>query len=74
MERMPLMGFAHQKRSGMRPDDGRGELRSNSFHACSPAGNEVTRRTCPFLLNDKVSADILSTPTPGLQARFLCNN
>ncbi|GEM_PF-4876468 len=24
MERMPPMGFAYRKRSGMRPDDGRG--------------------------------------------------
>ncbi len=38
MERMPLMGFAHQKRSGMRPDEG-GALRSNVFHAFSLAGN-----------------------------------
>ena len=37
MERMPLMGFAHQKKSGMWPDDGRGELRSNSFLAFSLA-------------------------------------
>ena len=43
MERMPLMGFAHQKRSGMRPDDGRGALRSNAFRAFSPTGSVATR-------------------------------
>ena len=60
MERMPLMGFAHQKRSGMRPDEG-GALRSNAFHAFSLAGSQAPKRKCPFLLNDKVSADTLST-------------
>ena len=61
MERMPLMGSAHQKRSEMRPDDGRGGLRSKPFRAFSLAGNEVTKGKCPLLLNDKVSADTLST-------------
>jgi len=60
MERMPLMGYAHQKRSGMRPDDVRGGLRSKPFHAFSLTGSAAIKRKCPFLLNAKVSADTLA--------------
>ena len=59
MERMPLMGKAHQKRSGMRPDEG-GALRSNAFHAFSLAASIACKRKFPFLQTDKVSADTLS--------------
>ena len=60
MERMPLMGFAHQKRSGMRPDDVRGALRSNAFRAFSMTGSAATNGKCPFLPTDKVTAVTLS--------------
>ncbi len=59
MERMPLMGFAHQKRSGMRPDEG-GALQSNAFRAFSLTGSIAMKRKCPFLQAVKASADALT--------------
>lgn len=54
MERMPLMGFAHQKRSGTRPDED-GALRSNAFHAFSLAVSAAIKRKCPFFQNEAVA-------------------